>query len=127
MANLFELEKGKDENVVYICDCTACEGCDEDMPCKHTTHIEHAINFKEIGDGKYIEKENTNDQIGKRSLIIVKRRCKSTPDVIEKRRQEIIKQINEGFLYLETYENLEFCQIFDNDLEKCSTIIELNI
>ena len=121
--NLFELEKGKDENVVYICDCTACEECDEDGLCKHTTYIEHAINFKEISDGKYIEKENTNDQIRKRSLIIVKRRCKSTPDVIEKRRQEIIKQINEGFLYLETYENLEFCQIFDNDLEKCSTII----
>ena len=30
---------------------------EEDGLCKHTTHIEHAINFKEIGDGKYIEKE----------------------------------------------------------------------
>lgn len=52
----------------------------------------------------------------KRSLIIIKRTgFKVTPDETEKRRQEIIKQVNEGVLYLEAWENLEFCEIFDKE------------
>lgn len=53
----------------------------------------------------------------KRSLIIIKLTgFKLTLDATEKRRQEIIKQVNEGVLYLKSWEDLEFCEIFDRDL-----------
>lgn len=52
----------------------------------------------------------------KRSLLIIKLTgFKLPPDVTEKRRQEIIKQVNEGVLYLKPWEDLEFCEIFDGD------------
>ena len=36
------------KKTVYLCDCLACESCIDDY-CKHTSNIEHARNFEEIG------------------------------------------------------------------------------
>ncbi len=49
MANQTEKE------ILYICDRTLCENCHEE--CRHTTRIDHAVNFEKI-EGYIWEKEN---------------------------------------------------------------------
>lgn len=43
------------EQVVYICDRKACKKCHPE--CMHTSNIDHAVNFKKVSDGKWMEKE----------------------------------------------------------------------
>lgn len=58
-----------DYSVAYICDEKACEHCiqDESRYCYHTTDIKHAVNFEEVGPGKYIEKIVDDFGIGRYS------------------------------------------------------------
>ena len=47
------------KGVAYICDEKACESCNHGSvwaPCYHTVDVNHAVNFKEIAPGKFIEK-----------------------------------------------------------------------
>ena len=40
----------------YLCDGKACKGCQSKSKyCCHTTNIEHAVNFDEIGPDRYME------------------------------------------------------------------------
>ena len=46
-----EIEKSSqteksDSNVMYLCDKSKWCGADQCVECEHTTHIEHAVNFK---------------------------------------------------------------------------------
>lgn len=51
-------EKKTKVDVAYLCDQHAC-GIDADcLECHHTTNVEHAKNFKKLGNGKYMEKED---------------------------------------------------------------------
>ena len=44
--------------IAYVCDQDKCDICHGgDNHCKHTTDIDHALNFKKVDDGKYIENE----------------------------------------------------------------------
>ena len=42
-------------SVLYLCDGKRCAFCSEE--CKHTSQIEHAVNFKEDASGNYWERE----------------------------------------------------------------------
>lgn len=42
-------------SVLYLCDGKRCASCSEE--CKHTSQIEHAVNFKEDASGNYWERE----------------------------------------------------------------------
>lgn len=52
---------GREETVAYICDGNACEkGCSSGEGfCFHTTDVRHAVNFKEVSPGKFIEEYTT--------------------------------------------------------------------
>ena len=44
--------------IAYLCDKTKCESAcsnDPDYPCRHTSDIDHAVNFRKVGDGVYEE------------------------------------------------------------------------
>lgn len=58
-----------DYSVTYICDGKACEHCiqGENRYCYHTTDIKHAVNFEEVGPGKYMEKIVDDFGIGRYS------------------------------------------------------------
>lgn len=45
----------KARRVAYLCDELACKKCNPDF-CQHTTDIEHAANFEDVGSGTYMEK-----------------------------------------------------------------------
>ena len=47
----------REETVAYICDGEACEkGCSSGAGfCFHTTDVRHAVNFKEVSPGKFME------------------------------------------------------------------------
>lgn len=53
----YERDFIEDSKVAYICDGRECvDGCRE-SECRHTYNIEHAKNFKSVGDGKWMEVE----------------------------------------------------------------------
>ena len=56
-----------DYSVAYICDEKVCESCrkDDSRYCHHTTDIKHAVNFEEVGPGKYMEKIVSDFGIGR--------------------------------------------------------------
>lgn len=43
-----------DYSVAYICDRDKCDICPGEG-CRHTTDIDHALNFKKVEDEKYME------------------------------------------------------------------------
>lgn len=43
------------KKIAYICDRKKCENCND--YCHHTTDIEHAVNFQNLSDDVWIEKE----------------------------------------------------------------------
>lgn len=47
-----DLMEKNERRILYICDRRKCNNCS--MECRHTTDIEHAVNFKNI-DGYYTE------------------------------------------------------------------------
>ena len=47
-------------SVLYLCDGKRCAFCSEE--CKHTSQIEHAVNFKEDASGNYWEMENGGNE-----------------------------------------------------------------
>ena len=48
---------GREDTVAYICDGKACErGCSSGVGfCFHTTDVRHAVNFKEVSPGWFME------------------------------------------------------------------------
>lgn len=52
-----ELEMKEENDVVFLCDRKQCVNCSSE--CKHTTHIEHAMNFEKQGK-IWFEKEPKN-------------------------------------------------------------------
>lgn len=56
----------KNIQVAYVCDKKACNGgcpgrLDPDYPCRHTTDIEHAVNFMRVSDDKYFECDQVSE------------------------------------------------------------------
>lgn len=56
----------KNIRVAYICDKKACAGgcpcqSDSDYPCRHTSDIEHAVNFMQVSDDQYFERDQISE------------------------------------------------------------------
>ena len=52
-----ELVLAKDEpKIAYLCDQKECVVCINPR-CHHTCNIQHAVNFENLGDNHYMEKE----------------------------------------------------------------------
>ena len=51
-----EKEQAEGATVLFLCDRKQCRECSYPI-CSHTTHIEHAINFKKIAPAMYGEQE----------------------------------------------------------------------
>lgn len=47
------------QKIAYICDRKKCENCHD--YCYHTTDIEHAVNFQNMSDDVWFEKEEKYD------------------------------------------------------------------
>ena len=52
---------------LYLCDRKQCVSCNPE--CKHTTNIEHAVNFIKFGD-RYIENEISSEMNNKIDKIL---------------------------------------------------------
>ena len=48
-------KESESPTIIYVCDRRKCKECDEF--CTHTRDITHAENFKNVGDGIFIEQE----------------------------------------------------------------------
>lgn len=62
-AIIYEKKKEEPEvpTILYVCDRKQCKEC-KDF-CTHTTDITHATNFKNCGDGYYVEEEPTTGSL----------------------------------------------------------------
>lgn len=54
-----------DYSVAYICDRDKCDICPGEE-CRHTTDIDHALNFKKVADKKYMEHDKEKENIYER-------------------------------------------------------------
>lgn len=68
--------EGTNKNIVYVCDKHGCstnkEGCY--VFCHHTSDISHALNFKEVSPGFFMENivihNMENEELGYRVIVI---------------------------------------------------------
>lgn len=95
--------------VVYLCDRQACEraqthGCNTEHYCKHTSKIEHAINFTQLADNVYEE----------RSFMTVKRLLDFAPNVMWCRFEDgkgYTFDLHRNHDFMRTIEDMEVAEI----------------